>query len=113
MFYPERLPNADIPKLPTGTSYSLDFGPLEQKRYPCFPMALAAAKKGGTYPTVLSAADEVAVQAFLDGKISYGGIHRLVEQTLEEHDSLPGESAEEVLQADAWASARATELAGR
>ena len=60
---------------------------------------------------MLSAADEVAVQAFLDGKINYGGIHRLVEQTLSEHDSLPGEMAEEILQADQWASARALELA--
>ena len=44
------------------------------------------------------------MQAFLDGKISYGGIHRLVEQTLSEHEPLPGENTGEVLQADAWAS---------
>ena len=112
LFYPQRLPNAMIPRLDTSISHSLNFDPLEPERYPCFSLAVDAAKRGGTYPAVLSAADEVAVQAFLDGKISYGGIHRLVEQTLSEHDPLSGENAEEVLQADAWASARAAELAG-
>ena len=111
LFYPQRLPNSMIPRLDTSISHSLNFDPLEPKRYPCFSLAIEAARKGGTYPAVLSAADEVAVQAFLDGKINYGGIHRLVEQTLSEHDSLPGEMAEEILQADQWASARAVELA--
>lgn len=112
LFYPRRLPNAMIPRLDTSISQNLNFDPLEPKRYPCFTLAIEAARKGGTYPAVLSAADEVAVQAFLDGKISYGGIRQLVEQTLSEHDSLPGETAEEILQADAWATARALELAG-
>ncbi len=112
LFYPQRLPNSMIPRLDTSVSHNLNFDPLEPKRYPCFTLAIEAARKGGTYPAVLSAADEVAVQAFLDGKISYGGIHRLVEETLSEHDSLPGETAEEIMQADSWASARALELAG-
>ena len=112
LFYPQRLPNSMIPRLDTSVSHSLNFDPLEPGRYPCFSLAVEAARKGGTYPAVLSAADEVAVQAFLDGRISYGGIHRLVEQTLSEHDSLPGETADEVLEADAWASTRAMELAG-
>ena len=111
LFYPQRLPNSMIPRLDTSISHSLNFDPLEPERYPCFSLAVEAARRGGTYPAVLSAADEVAVQAFLDGGISYGGIHRLVEQTLSEHDPLPGETAEQVLQADAWASARARDLA--
>ena len=110
LFYPQRLPNSMIPRLDTSISHSLNFDPLEPKRYPCFSLAVESAKQGGTYPAVLSAADEVAVQAFLDGKISFGGIHRLVEQTLSEHDSMPGETPEEVMEADAWASARALEL---
>ena len=51
------------------------------------------------------------MQAFLDGKIGYAGIHRLVEQTLSEHESMPGETAGEVLAADGWATARAAQLA--
>ena len=110
MFYPERLPNADIPKLPTGTSYSLDFGPLEQKRYPCFPMALAAAQKGGTYPTVLSAADEVAVNAFLQGRIRFTDICRVVEKVLSQHDAGEGRRVDELIEADRWATRRALEV---
>ncbi len=113
LFYPQRLPNPMIPRLDTSISHSLNFDPLEPERYPCFSLAIDAAKRGGTYPAVLSAADEVAVQAFLDGRISYGGIHRVVEKTLADHESTPGASPGEVLQADAWASARASELAGR
>ena len=112
LFHPQRLPNSMIPRLDITISQSLTFEPLEPARYPCFSLAIEAGRKGGTYPAVLSAADEVAVQAFLDGRISYGGIHRLVEQILAEHDPLPGEDAGEVLEADAWASARAMELAG-
>ena len=111
LFYPQRLPNAMIPRLDITVPHSLTFNPLEPARYPCFSLAIEAGRKGGTYPAALSAADEVAVQAFLDGKISYGGIHRLVEQILSEHEPLPGEDASEVLEADAWASARAAELA--
>ena len=112
LFYPHRLANSMIPRLDTTISHSLNFDPLDPGRYPCFSLAIEAGKKGGTYPAVLSAADEVAVQAFLDGKISYGGIRRLIEQTLDEHDPTPGDDVGDVLQADAWASARATELAG-
>ena len=112
LFHPQRLPNSMIPRLDTTVSQSLTFDPLEPARYPCFSLAIEAGRKGGTYPAVLSAADEVAVQAFLDGKISYGGIHRLVERILAEHEPLPGEDAGEVLEADAWASARAVELTG-
>ena len=111
LFYPQRLPNPMIPRLDTSIPHSLNFDPLEPERYPCFSLAIEAGKRGGTYPTVLSAADEVAVKAFLDGKISYGGIRRLIERTLEEHEPLSGDDVGDVLQADAWASARAAELA--
>ena len=110
LFYPNRLPNDMIPRLDTSVSHSLTFDPLDPQRYPCFSLAVSAGQKGGTYPAVLSAADEVAVQAFLDGKIGYTGIHRLVEQVLTEHESLPGDNAAEVLSADEWASARSKEL---
>lgn len=111
LFYPQRLANAMIPRLDTGSPHSWSFEPLEPGRYPCFPLAVEAGRRGGTYPAVLSAADEVAVQAFLEGRISYGGIYRLVERTLAEHEPLAGDTAEEVLAADAWATARAAELA--
>jgi 1-deoxy-D-xylulose-5-phosphate reductoisomerase len=82
------------------------------ERFPCFGLAVAAAKKGGTYPAVLSAADEVAVHAFLEGKIPFTGIYRVVDQVLSEHQPSAGGDAHEVLEADRWAAARATEIAG-
>jgi 1-deoxy-D-xylulose 5-phosphate reductoisomerase len=65
LFYPKRLFNDMIPKLDTGISHSLTFQPMEAERYPCFNLAVAAGQRGGTFPAVLTAADEVAVAAFL------------------------------------------------
>ena len=110
LFYPRRLPNEMIPRLDTGIPHTLNFDPLPPERYPCFALAVEAARRGGTYAAVLSAADEVAVQAFLDGKINYPGIPALVEQTLSEHQPLPGATPEEILTADEWATTRAAEL---
>ncbi len=112
LFYPDRMHNDDIPKLPTNTAYSLDFRPLDQDRYPCFKLAVDAGKKGGTYPAVLSAADEVAVNAFLDGKIKFTEIYRVVEQVLSEHRPGHGDRVDELLAADSWAGERAAAAVG-
>ena len=112
LFYPKRLPNIMIPRLDTSRNHSLTFDPLEPGRFPCFDLAIAAGKKGGTYPTVLSAADEVAVQAFLDSKIGFMDIPRVIERVLSEHDSLTGDKAEDFLAADNWATERTNELTG-
>ena len=113
LFYPQRFANAEIPRLDIGAAWSLDFAPLESERYPCFDLAIAAGREGGTAPAVLSAADEVAVQAFLDGVIRFTDIYRVVAQTLEEHQNRnrtnPG--LDEILDADRWGSARAGEIA--
>jgi 1-deoxy-D-xylulose-5-phosphate reductoisomerase len=110
LFYPKRLFNDMIPKLDTSVSHSLTFQPMEPDRYPCFNLAVGAAQREGTYPAVLSAADEVAVGAFLQGKIGYTDIYRVVDQVISEHQSLPGQNSEEILEADRWAVARAKEL---
>ena len=112
LFYPKRLPNTMIPRLDTTTSHSLTFDPLEPGRFPCFDLAIAAGKKGGTHPAVLSAADEVAVQAFLDRKIGFMEIPAIIEKVLSEHKSLPGDKVEDFLAADRWATGRTTELTG-
>ena len=110
LFYPKRRPNDMIPRLDTKKSHSLTFDPLEPARYPCFELAVSAAKKGGTYPAVLSAADEVAVQAFLDLKIGFTDIPKVIDRVLSEHVSLPGDTAEDILEADRWAMGRTAEL---
>ena len=113
LFYPDRMPNREIPRLPTDSPYSLDFRPLDPSRYPCFGLAIDAAKKGGSYPAVLSAADEVAVNAFLDGKIKFTDIYHVVEQVLSDHQRAPADNIEDLLAADAWATERASAVAGQ
>ena len=113
LFYPDRLPNDMIPRLDTTTPQSLTFQPLEAERYPCFGLAMEAGAKGGTFPAVLTGADEVAVQAFLEGKIAFTGIHHVVEQVLSEHQYTPGQDPAELLEADRWAKVRAGEITGK
>ena len=113
MFYPLRLPNDMIPRLDMAISHSLTFQPMEPERYPCFGLAVEAGQRGGTYPAALSAADEVAVSAFLDDKIGFTDIYRVVEQVLSEHQSASGLDASEVLEADRWANTRASEIVGK
>jgi 1-deoxy-D-xylulose-5-phosphate reductoisomerase len=86
---------------------------MEPERYPCFNLALTAARKEGTFPTVLSAADEVAVGAFLQGKIGFTEIYRVVDTVLSEHQLQPGRGAEELMEADRWATERAGEIIRR
>ena len=112
LFYPQRFANDEIPRLDITAPWSLDFEPLQPERYPCFGLAVAAGKAGGTTPTVLSAADEVAVQAFLRGSIGFTDIYRVVEQVLGEHHSQPSPDLGAIVEADRWANARAAEIAG-
>ena len=112
LFYPRRFANGDIPRLDIGAPWSLDFEPLQPERYPCFDLAISAGRAGGTAPAALSAADEVAVDAFLKGKIPFTDIYRVVERVLAEHNNHPEPDLEAIQAADRWANVRARELAG-
>ncbi|MYB76336.1 MAG: 1-deoxy-D-xylulose-5-phosphate reductoisomerase [Chloroflexi bacterium] len=94
--YPERLPThwggLDFARAPV-----LEFSEPDAARFPCLALARQAAETGGTAPTVLCAADEVAVELFLEGSISFLDIPRLVERALEAHTSTPVESLDHVL----------------
>ena len=113
MFYPQRLPNPQIPTLDTGVGHSLTFQPLEPERYPCFSLAVQAGKEGDTYPAVLSAADEVAVGLFLEGRMGFNDIQRTISKVLEDHRPISIDSLDAVLEADRWARVRAEEVAGQ
>jgi 1-deoxy-D-xylulose-5-phosphate reductoisomerase len=78
----------------------LDFHTFEAQRYPAFALAMEAARKGGTAPAVLNAADEAAVEAFLAGKIGFLDIIDWIEQALSAHTAGPAGTIEEVLEAD-------------
>ena len=110
LFYPNRLSNELIPKLDTNNVYSFDLKPLNPDRYPCFELALTTAKNGGTFPTILSSADEVAVNAFLKGKLSFTQIHNLIERVINEHQPSIGTDISEIIDADRWATKRSLQI---
>jgi 1-deoxy-D-xylulose-5-phosphate reductoisomerase len=101
--YPDRLPGASVPRLDLRRIGSLTFGIPDARKYPCLGLALEAGRRGGTYPAVLAAADEVAVQNFLAGHLGYLGIAHVIEETLNAHTGISSPSLDEVLEADAWA----------
>ncbi len=101
--YPERWQNGTLPRLQPIEVGKLTFQQLDMQRYPCFKLALEAGRKGGPYPAVLAAADEVAVGLFLAYQIGFGEIPRIVESTLSAHKSVSYPSLEDILDADSWA----------
>lgn len=104
--YPERRPNSMGP-LDIGKLSQLTFEEPDLDRFPCLGLAYGALRTGGTMPAVLNAANEIAVKAFLDGKISLNNIAVVNESVMNEHVSLPADSLETVLAADEWARSRA------
>jgi len=109
LFYPERPPS-ELPRLDFSNIGPLTFEAPDLERFPCLRLALEAGRRGGTYPAVLSAADEVAVELFLEQRIGFLDIATLVEEALEQHQSIPHPSLEEILAADAWARERAAKI---
>ena len=110
MLYPERVANDTLNRYDPLRYPSLTFEPLDLERYPCFKTALEVGRAGSTYPAVLSAADEEAVHLFLQERIGFGDIHRLVCETVDGHEPWSDGSLEAVLEADAWARRRVHEL---
>ncbi len=109
--YPARVDNGALPRYDPLAWPSLTFEPLDAARYPCFAAAVEAGREGRTYPVALSAADEVAVHSFLDGRIGFGDIHRIVQSVLDRHEPFEASSVEAVLEADEWARRQAVEAA--
>ena len=111
--YPVRLNTATtglVRELHWADVAQLHFEALDMARFPCFRLALEAARRGGTYPCVLVGADEEAVALFLEGKIGLPGIAELIEMVLERHQSVEQPDVPAVLEACAWARRTAREL---
>jgi 1-deoxy-D-xylulose-5-phosphate reductoisomerase len=106
--YPERI-QSDM-RLPVRNLRHLDFSPPDMSKFPCLRLAYEAAESGGAKTVALNAADEVAVAAFLDGKISFLEIPRIIEQAVAASNSGALGSIAEVLEADAEARRYAQEL---
>jgi 1-deoxy-D-xylulose-5-phosphate reductoisomerase len=105
--WPNRI-HAGVAPLNLTQLSGLHFTEPELKRFPCLALAFAAAKQGGTSPTILNAANEIAVAAFLSGKLPYLRIAQVVEATLNHLESKQAQSIEDVLESDRKAREVAT-----
>ncbi|MBL7114625.1 MAG: 1-deoxy-D-xylulose-5-phosphate reductoisomerase [Kiritimatiellae bacterium] len=110
--YPERcdggLPGLDLPSMGM-----LTFSEPDALRFPCLALARQAGEAGGTLPAVMNAANEAAVQGFLEGGICFSGIWRTVSAIMDEHDVISAPSLAAIVDADCWARARAIEMIGQ
>jgi 1-deoxy-D-xylulose-5-phosphate reductoisomerase len=110
--YPQRVPTP-WPRYDPVASGPLTFQRPDPVAFRCLQLAYEAARMGGTAPVALNAANEVAVQCFLDGRLRFTGIAGLVEACLEQLPPLPVSTLEDVLTADAAARGLARRLAER
>jgi 1-deoxy-D-xylulose-5-phosphate reductoisomerase len=110
--WPEVWP-APIAGLDWREARRLDFEPPDRARFPCLGLAYRALAAGGTAGAVLNAANEVAVAAFLDDRITYMAIAETIGTVLDGHEARPARRLEDVLEADAWARARAEDVLAR
>lgn len=109
MTYPDRLPTPSE-RLRLTQLRTLTFEEPDVERFPCLSLAYEAARLGGTMPAVLSGADEVAVQAFLDRRLPFDQIPNVVAETMKRHTPKNRPSLEELLAAERWARETAQRL---
>jgi len=108
--YPERL--FRHPKtLRLEEIKKLEFQAVDPKRYPAIELGFEAGRRGKTYPAVLNAANEVAVQRFVEGQLTFDQIVPAVTDALEAHNPVNVDSLETLMEADAWARNRVGALA--
>ncbi|MEJ5227346.1 1-deoxy-D-xylulose-5-phosphate reductoisomerase [Thermodesulfovibrio sp.] len=99
---PERL--SDIIKpIDWSITNELRFELPDTEAFPCLRLAYEAIKIGGTMPAVLNAADEIAVEAFLEGKLKFNDIHLIIKKVMDAHSVSPAENIDEIFKADSWA----------
>jgi 1-deoxy-D-xylulose-5-phosphate reductoisomerase len=106
--YPERVPGDGQQRLNLVRTKALNFGEPDLARYPCLRLALEAGARGGTWPAALAAADEVAVECFMAGRIGFTEIAKVVDSTLSAHAGTADPVLEAVLEADRWAREHAS-----
>jgi 1-deoxy-D-xylulose-5-phosphate reductoisomerase len=104
--YPERMPSG-LPPLDLAKFGNLSFEAPDEKRFPALRLAREAGEAGGTLPGVFNAANEVAVEAFLEGRISFPRIWGMVESVMQEHRTEKNPNLESIVAADQWARVQA------
>ena len=107
--WPERLPLAQQP-LDLCNVGQLSFSEPDTEKFPCLRLAYAALAMGGTVPAVMNAANEVAVEAFLNNQLSFLGISQVIEKAMCQHQGEDLITVEQALHADLWGRHKAREL---
>ena len=107
--YPERLP-VQSPPLDLFRLRNLNFYPPDEEKFPCLRLAFEACQRGSTLPAVLNAANEVAVDAFLNGRIRFLEIPQIIERVMKAHAVAASLTLESILKADQWARREAERL---
>lgn len=99
--YPDRLPLSDTKRLNLWEMGTLHFEKMNQERFRCLRFAYEAGKTGGSMPAVMNAANEVAVEAFLQKRIGFLTVEDLIEKAMNHHNVIARPSLEEILEIDA------------
>ena len=108
--YPERV-SLHPPPLDLGKIGNLTFSPADFEKFPCPQLAYDALRGGRGLPAALNAANEIAVQAFLDNQIRFLDIATIIEETMNAYIPSPINSVEDALEVDQWAREKAQSLA--
>jgi 1-deoxy-D-xylulose-5-phosphate reductoisomerase len=111
LFYPERIPNNNLPRISLTDIATLDFKSVNYHNFPCLSLALETGQKGGTYPAVLCAADEIAVELFLNHQIKFSDIPEIITETVSSHKNVVDPDLDEIMLADSWAREKLKEIA--
>ena len=106
MTWPDRVPNS-LPPLDFSKLSKLEFSTPRYEDFPALNLARRAGETGGTLPAVMNAANEIAVAAFLDRKVRFTEIWRIVEQVMNQHTPVANADLDAILGADQWARAQA------
>jgi 1-deoxy-D-xylulose-5-phosphate reductoisomerase len=107
--YPERTDGCSR-RMDWSNPVTMRFEPSDPERFPALKVAREVAEAGGTLGAVMNAANEVAVEAFMAGKIAFGGICNLVQLTIRRHRLQQDPTMDDLLQADRWARVTASSL---
>lgn len=111
MSLPERLPQVVEP-IDWKVINKLQFEIPDTELFPCLELAYEALRVGGSMPAVLNAADEVAVEAFLSGRLKFNDIYRVIKKVMDAHKVFSVDTLDAVLEADSWARKKAKKEIG-
>ena len=107
--YPRRL-STPVPRLDLREIHALHFEPVDFEKFPCLALAYNAAEVGGTLPVVLSSADEVVVEAFLNACIGFMDIPAILARVMDKHTVITDPTLSDILEVDRWAKSTARSI---